>query len=210
MTGSPAIGIDLGGTKIRAALLAEDGSPLHVRHEGTRKDGPPKILIAQLADIIRELQSQCPERAAIPVGIGVAGQIDAASGAITFAPNLSGWREVPLGRLLAEALGRAVFVTNDVRAAAAGEWNFGAGRGCADVVVLFVGTGIGGAVISGGRILTGHRNSAGELGHTTVQLDGPPCHCLNRGCLEALAGGWAIARRARELALASPRDGALL
>jgi glucokinase len=95
-------------------------------------------------------------------------------------------------------------------AATWGEWLYGAGRGCDDLVCLFVGTGIGGGVVSAGRMLSGSSNTAGELGHITVDLHGPPCHCGNRGCLEALAGGWAIARRAREAVAADPQAGAAL
>ena len=89
-------------------------------------------------------------------------------------------------------------VTNDVRAATWGEWRHGAGQGAEDLICLFIGTGIGGGVVSGGRMLTGCTNTAGELGHMTTDLNGPRCTCGHRGCLEALAGGWAIARRARE------------
>jgi glucokinase len=103
-----------------------------------------------------------------------------------------------------------VVVTNDVRAAAWGEWLHGAGQGCDDLVCLFVGTGIGGGVVSGGRMLAGCSNAAGELGHITVDLHGPQCHCGNQGCLEALAGGWAIARRAQEAIAADPAAGTSL
>ena len=103
-----------------------------------------------------------------------------------------------------------VVITNDVRAATWGEWLHGAGQGVEDLICLFIGTGIGGGVVSGGRVLTGASNSAGELGHMTIDLHGPPCTCGNRGCLEALAGGWAIARRALQAINDSPAAGEAL
>jgi glucokinase len=111
---------------------------------------------------------------------------------------------------LSRALKLPVAVANDVRAATWGEWLHGAGRGCDDLVCLFVGTGIGGGVVSGGHMMAGSSNAAGELGHVTVDLHGPPCHCGNTGCLEALASGWAIARRARQAIAADPSAGASL
>jgi glucokinase len=145
----------------------------------------------------------------LSLGIGVAGQIDSAGKTVHFAPNLN-WHDVPLQAELQKELKLPVALLNDVRAATWGEWLFGAGKDCADMVCLFVGTGIGGSVVSGGRMLDGSSNSAGELGHMTVDLHGPLCNCGNRGCLEALAGGWAIARQAREALATDPTAGALL
>jgi glucokinase len=127
----------------------------------------------------------------------MAGQIEKYNGIVRFAPNL-GWRNVPLGAMLEEALVLPVEVTNDVRAATYGEWLYGAGQGVDDLICLFVGTGVGGGIVSGGKLLEGCDNSAGELGHLTIMTDGRQCHCRNRGCLEAYAGGWAIAERAQE------------
>ena len=128
---------------------------------------------------------------------------------VRFAPNLK-WREVALGDRLHQALDLPVVVANDVRAATWGEWLHGAGQGAEDLICLFIGTGIGGGVVSGGRMLSGCSNTAGELGHITVDMNGPRCTCGNRGCLEALAGGWAIARRAREAIQADPAAGKAL
>jgi glucokinase len=119
------------------------------------------------------------------------------------APNL-GWTGVPLGAELAQRLGLPTTVVNDVRAAAWAEWRFGAGRGCDDVVVVFLGTGIGGSAISGGRMIEGSGNVAGEFGHITLVANGRPCHCRNVGCVEAYAGGWAIAELAQEAARRDP------
>jgi glucokinase len=136
----------------------------------------------------------------------VAGQITATGGVVRFAPNLN-WREVPLQDRLHQALNLPVAITNDVRAATWGEWRHGAGQGADDLICLFIGTGIGGGVVSGGRMLSGCTNTAGELGHITVDINGPRCTCGHRGCLEALAGGWAIARQAREAIRNDPAAG---
>ena len=134
----------------------------------------------------------------VAVGVGIPGQIEEETGVVLFAPNL-GWRKVPLLADLRHLLGMPVAVTNDVRAITWGEWVHGAGRGIDDIVCLYVGTGIGGGVVSAGRLLSGCTNTAGELGHITVDMDGPPCTCGNSGCLESIAGGWAIARQAQQM-----------
>jgi glucokinase len=126
-----------------------------------------------------------------------------------FAPNL-GWADVPLRMALEDRLAIPAHVLNDVRAAAWAEWRFGAGTGCGDVVAVFVGTGVGGAVVSGGRMLEGAGNAAGELGHLTVVAGGRTCRCANQGCLEAYVGGWAIAERANLAAEDDPAAGARL
>jgi glucokinase len=139
------------------------------------------------------------------VGIGIAAQVDL-EGVVQSSPNL-GWKNFPLKKKLEENLNLPVFVTNDVRAATWGERYFGAGRGIDDLVVLFVGTGVGGGVISGGNLLVGCTNTGAELGHITLVYDGRKCRCPNRGCLEAYVGGWAIAERAQEVIRSTPDEG---
>jgi glucokinase len=172
----------------------------------TDVDGGFDAVVAQIADAVQGLVDGA-EGPVNGVGVGVAGQVRAGDGVVTRAPNLD-WDDAPLRSALEDALGRPVSVLNDVRAAAWGEWKHGAGRGSDDVTVVFVGTGVGGSVVSGGRVLTGATNMAGELGHLTVVAHGRECRCGNRGCLEAYAGGWGIAERAREAVAASPDEGA--
>ncbi|HET6420020.1 MAG TPA: ROK family protein [Geobacteraceae bacterium] len=200
------VGVDLGGTKIEVALVDATGSVLMRRRLATRVGEGPVVIQSEIIETVMDLRNRSGAKPAA-LGIGVAGQVDPVTGTVHFANNL-GWREVPIGRVLGDALGMPVFVTNDVRAATWGEWLYGAGRGCGDIVCLFVGTGIGGGIVSGGRMLAGCSNTAGELGHITVDLNGPRCNCGNRGCMEALAGGWAIARRARESVENDPVAGA--
>lgn len=203
-----AMGVDLGGTKVEVAQVDSEGQVRQrLRRATDVKDGPAAIE-AEIIAAVRELQESTGSSAA-GVGVGVAGQIEPASGVVHFAPNLD-WHDVPLQADLSRTLRLPVVVTNDVRAAAWGEWLHGAGQGCDDLVCLFVGTGIGGGVVSGGRMLAGCSNAAGELGHITLDLHGPLCHCGNQGCLEALAGGWAIARRTQEAITADPAAGASL
>ena len=191
-----AIGADLGGTKVEVAQVDAFGY-VHQRlvRAADVKAGPTAVE-AEIIAAVRELQESMVSPP-FGVGVGVAGQVEPSSGLVRFAPNLD-WHDVPLQADLQQALGLPVVVTNDVRAATWGEWLYGAGQGCDDLVCLFVGTGIGGGVVSGGQMLTGCTNTAGELGHMTIDRYGPACHCGHRGCLEALASGWAIARRAQE------------
>ena len=129
------------------------------------------------------------------VGVSAPGPIDAAGERLLYPPNLPGWGDVPVRRILADALGVPVHVENDANAAVLAEWRFGAGRGFDDVVYLTASTGIGAGVVLGGRLQRGHAGNAGEIGHAPVEWDGLPCVCGQRGCLEAYVGGAAWTRR---------------
>lgn len=201
-----AIGVDLGGTKVEVAVVDAGGKILQRLKQPTNVETGPERIMAAIVDMVQQLRDRGPQTPPAGVGVGVAGQVNAATGVVRFAPNLN-WREVPLQDRLQTALTLPVVVTNDVRAATWGEWRHGAGQGAEDLICLFIGTGIGGGVVSGGRMLEGCTNTAGELGHITTDLNGPPCTCGHRGCLEALAGGWAIARRAREAIRDNPAAG---
>ncbi len=177
------------------------------RHPTNPEKGAEGVIadiIACVTDCMADLEHEGQA-----LGIGVAGQVEASTGIVKYGTNL-GWRDVPLKSELEKALGIPVVVTNDVRAALWGEWRHGAGKGVDDLVVLFVGTGIGGGVVSGGQVVEGCTNTAGELGHTTIVVDGRKCHCPNHGCLEAYAGGWAIAERAQEAIRTDPQAGQIL
>jgi glucokinase len=200
-----AIGIDLGGTKIALGTVDGEGRVIQMHRYETDTQGGPGAVIAQIAKGVAQLKS-ASDFPLLGMGIGVAGQIDPLTGVVRFAPNLD-WHDIPLRADLERLTELKTVVTNDVRAAMWGEWLFGAGRGSHDLICIFVGTGIGGGIISGGRVLEGCSNTAGEIGHMTIQLNGPLCHCGNRGCLEALAGGWAIAQRAQEMVRLHPITG---
>lgn len=203
-----AVGVDLGGTKVEVGRVDRDGRIVQRVRRRTDVEGGAEAVVEEIASAARDLCSGADGSPA-GFGVGVAGQVDSDGGVVRFAPNLR-WEDVPLGRMLGDALGLSVAVTNDVRAATWGEWLHGAGRRCDHVVCIFVGTGVGGGVVSHGRVLEGHTNAAGELGHMTVALGGPECTCGSRGCLEALAGGWAIARQARAAVERDPEAGRVL
>ncbi len=197
-----AIGIDLGGSKIAFGTVDEEGRLLELLRHDTEMQGGYRAVLNQVVKGVEQLKGASGISMS-GIGIGVAGQVDPGTGAVIFAPNLD-WHNVPLKADVQAACAVPVAVTNDVRAALWGEWLFGAGRGCGDLVCIFIGTGIGGGIVCGGKVLEGCSNTAGEIGHMTVDLRGPLCNCGNRGCMEALAGGWAIARRAHENVKADP------
>jgi len=200
-----AIGIDLGGTKIALGRVDEEGTLLELVHYATETGGGYQAVVDQMVEGVGKLRAG-PGSRVVGIGIGVAGQIDPVSGAVIFGPNLD-WHDVPLREDIEKACGLPVVVTNDVRAATWGEWLFGAGRGVKDLVCVFVGTGIGGGIVCRGKPLEGCSNTAGEIGHMTVELNGPLCTCGSRGCMEAVAGGWALARSAAESVAADPLRG---
>jgi glucokinase len=211
MTGDGAltIGVDLGGTKVEAGLVDRRGKVLGGGRRPTGAERGPDGILADLVACLTEDCLAAAERPVLGVGVGVAGQVDPATGSVLQAPNLE-WRDFPLRARLEEAIDLPVSVINDVQAATYGEWTCGAGRGARDLVCLFVGTGIGGGVVSHGSLVRGCGGTAGELGHITLDWHGPNCTCGNRGCLEAFAAGWAISRRAREAVEEQPDEGRTL
>lgn len=188
-----SVGVDLGATKIALGVVDADGRLVETERLPTRAGRPAGEIIREVAELVRARWDRRLPRSS-PVGIGVAGQVDP-DGTVLFGPNLN-WHDVPLRAQLARALRRPVSVLNDVQAATYGEWRYGAGRGTDELVCLFVGTGVGGGIVAGGRLRHGATGTAGELGHLTVERNGRKCRCPNSGCLEAYAGGWAIAERA--------------
>ena len=205
MKDSYTIGIDLGGTKIKVGLVNTHGQAFNTITIPTPVKGGPEAIENDIVKITEDLKKKAQDKVR-GIGIGVPGQIRAKDGLVLFAPNL-GWQNIPLQQRLAERTKLPVAITNDVRAATWGEWLHGAGQGSTDIVCLFVGTGIGSGIVSGGQMLHGFTNSAGELGHTIIQMNGPLCTCGSRGCWEALASGWAIAKKAQQLIQEHPEAG---
>lgn len=208
-----ALGIDLGGTNARAALVDPTSGAVVAAHKLAHAERTPAAVVASIATAVREAaRAAGVEPGALgTAGIGVAGQCLGTTGTVINAPNL-GWRDVPLGEALRAALGLEVRVANDLSAAAWGERRFGAARGVDDAVLVFVGSGIGSGLILGARLHEGGRGVAGELGHIKVAPRGAVprrCGCGEWGCLEAYAGGMNLAIRLREEA-AEGKAGALL
>ncbi len=205
--GHCVIGIDLGGTKVEGAVVDGGGAIRQRLCVPTDVKGGAEAIADQIGAMVKELAGQAPSPIN-GVGVGVPGQIDPAGERVVFAPNLN-WNDVSLKHDLAQRMPFPLHLDNDVRVATLGEWRFGAGKGIDNFICLFLGTGVGGGVVINGQLLKGSSNTAGELGHMVVQIDGPPCTCHNRGCLEAFAGGWAIARNARELVKDRPEEASL-
>jgi glucokinase len=199
-----AIGVDLGGTKVLAAIVDEGGNILAEERYPTHPEKGAEWLALEIIKNLEKLRSQVREDV-VAIGVGAAGQVDS-SGKILSAPNLPFSNE-PLQKRIEEELGIPATVTNDVRASTYGEWRYGSGKGVDDLVVLFVGTGIGGGVVIGGRLLGGCSNTFGELGHITLVSNGRKCRCPNLGCIEAYAGGWAIAERTKQAVSENPNKG---
>ena len=189
------MGVDIGGTKINVGLIDAAGRLLFVQQSQFHASKKPERIINDISAGIEVYLSKTGQKAEA-LGVGVAAQVDM-KGVVRGSQNL-GWRNVPLKKMLEEHFGLPVAVINDVNAATLAEWQFGAGKGVQDLAVLFVGTGVGGGIITDGKLLSGCNNSGGELGHITIVSDGRKCHCPGKGCLEAYVGGWAIAERAQE------------
>jgi glucokinase len=196
------LGIDLGGTNARAALVDEASGAVVASHKLQHGDRSPLAVVRTVMAAVRGAADQAGVSMASleGAGVGVAGQCLGASGVVLNAPNL-GWRDVALGQLLAAELGGPVRIANDLSAAAWGERAFGAARGVDDAALVFVGSGVGCGLILGGRLHEGGHGVAGELGHIKVTQRGAQprlCGCGEWGCLEAYAGGMNLAARVRE------------
>ncbi len=188
------VAVDLGGTQIRAALCDPHGQMYkRVARLTKAHDGPEAVLQRIKEAIVEALDGTNPDAVA-GIGIGAPGPLDPASGIILAAPNLPGWKNVPLRNLISAHFGKPTFLGNDANVAGLAEVTYGAARGVKDMVYLTISTGIGSGIVVGGKMLLGARGLAAEAGHTVIKPDGPKCGCGNRGCLEALAAGPAISR----------------
>jgi glucokinase len=192
------IGVDLGGTQLRAVRIDRDGHIYAYERTDTDVESGPEGVLAQIERLITIVTGDVSHADIVGVGVGTPGPIDPFAGVVLGAPNLPGWRNVPIKTLLKERTGLPVEVGNDANVAALGEWRFGCGQRCQHFIYVTISTGIGGGVIVDGRLLLGKRGIAGEVGHMTIQTDGPLCGCGNQGCWEVMASGTALARFATE------------
>lgn len=196
------IGVDLGGSNLRVAVVDGDRNVLYRSTESSSGDSAEEVL-SNLGDELAEARAARPS--VVAAGLGIPCTIDQQAGVAIAAVNLP-LIDVPIRELMRERLGLPVFIDNDVNAAILAEHRFGAARGVRNAVMLTLGTGIGGALLLGGTVYRGTRGAGSELGHMVVDLDGPRCqgNCPNRGCIEALASGTALAREGREAAEREP------
>ncbi len=186
-----AIGIDIGGTKIAGALVSDDGSVL-AEHRMPTPAGDPKAIVDAVVDLVDRLSGRGTVSA---VGVAAAGFIDAEQSTVFYAPNIN-WRNEPFRALLSERIDLPITVDNDANAAGWAEFRFGAGRGVNDMTMLTIGTGVGGAIVSQGRLFRGGFGTGAELGHLRVVPGGLNCGCGARGCIEQYGSGRALLRMA--------------
>ncbi|WEK14139.1 MAG: ROK family protein [Candidatus Microbacterium phytovorans] len=189
-----SVGIDIGGTKIAGGVVAEDGSIVERLRVVTPEE--PADLADAVASMVLDLASRRDVRT---VGVAAAGFIDATRSVIVHAPNID-WHDEPLRAELEARIGRSVTLENDANAAGWGEYRFGAGQDCSNLVMLTLGTGVGGAVIIDGKLLVGGNGIGGELGHIRFIRGGRPCGCGQNGCLEQYASGRALQREIADIA----------
>jgi glucokinase len=189
------VAVDIGGTKIRAALFPEMGmEPIKIKRIKTL--GRKKTTLARLVTLIREVWPK--KEKVLALGVAVPGYLNPHTGIVYSAPNIPDWKQLPLGQILQEKFQSTVMLGNDANLAAMGEWKYGAGQGAHNLLYLTISTGIGGGVIINNNLLSGAQGLAAELGHVTILPDGPLCSCGQRGHLEALSSGNAIAKFVRD------------
>lgn len=185
-----ALGVDIGATTIKAGVIEQGkmGKVLsRTKGDTLALEGPDKVL-KQLLQIIKKLLKEFKHDEFVGIGIGTPGIVEQAGGIVKNPPNFSGWADVNLGDLVQKEFKLPVVVENDANAAALGEANFGAGIGRKDFLFVIWGTGVGGGIILDGKIYRGPKGGAGEIGHTTIDYNGPLCNCGNRGCIESYIG----------------------
>ncbi len=186
------VGLDVGGTFIKSALLDENGKILRRGKTPTESQSGPDRVIENIRNAIYSVI----EEGTTAIGVGMPGLVDMETGIVRIPPNFKEWDEVNLKSPLEKEFKVPVYIGNDANNYGLGEWQFGAGRGYKNLVVLTLGTGVGGAIILNGRLYVGSRYAAGELGHITIVSDGPQCNCGNRGCLESFIGTQYLLHRA--------------
>jgi len=194
------IGIDVGGTKVLGGVVSETGEILTTARRDTPREGG-RALTQAIADVANELAHEFPVDS---IGVSAAGFISSDRKTILATPNIAGWNGVNLDRELNEILGKTIVLENDANAAAWGEFKFGAGRGRNDLMLLTLGTGVGGGLILNGALFRGAFGIGAELGHIRIVPEGHLCGCGIRGCLEQYSSGSALLRHAREAISASP------
>jgi glucokinase len=198
-----AIGIDIGGTKVAGGVVDVDGNLTHrTRRDTPHRSKSPSVVEDTIVEVVAELMQVVGSEAVVAVGIGAAGFVAADRATVVFAPHLS-WRHEPLQAALQKRVAVPIFVDNDANAAVWAEWRFGAAQGETHVMMITLGTGIGGGILANGQVQRGRFGIAGEFGHMQVVPGGHRCECGNRGCWEQYASGHALVREARSLVSAN-------
>ena len=199
--GKNRIGIDVGGTNVKIALVDDKGSIIYSNSVPTRAELGYEYTVNNIKQAIHDLltETKLSTKDIEGIGFGFPGQVDYKAGIVRNAPNIPGWVEVPIAKLIEDEFHIPTRVDNDVRCAALGELNYGAGKGCENLICITVGTGIGSGLIVNGKLVRGASNAAGEIGHIKLEMNGGPlCGCGDTGCLEAFASGPSIVAMANE------------
>ncbi len=186
------IGLDIGGTNIKAALVHADKIVKRI-HVPTNAEKGKNVSLRQIQSAVRQLAGK-----AGGIGIGIAGIIDSKKGIVRYSPNFKGWKNVPLVSILQKEFKKPVSMINDVNAVCLGEWKYGAAKGSHNAFCFTVGTGVGGGLIINDEIVFGAHGFAGEFGHMTIDHNGPRCVCGNYGCLERYVGSQYIVKMAKK------------
>ena len=195
------IGVDVGGTNVKLALVDLNGKIVYSNTTPTRADLGYEHSITNIQNAIEELmkETNTNKETIEAIGFGFPGQIDYKEGVVRLLPNMPGWVEVPVAKIMQDKFGIQTKLDNDVRVATLGELKYGAGKGCQNLVCITVGTGIGSGLVFNGKLIRGANNAAGEIGHIKLSMhDGPICGCGDYGCFEAYASGPAIVAEAKE------------
>ncbi len=201
MSNKLRVGIDMGATRIKMALVDSKGSLSFRRQINTPLDAERSYLIDSIINNVKEIidESGVKKKDILGVGIGVPGPVDSKKGVIYYFPNIKGWENTPLKAILERKLGIKVALDNDVNAMTLGEYRFGAGKGTKNLICLTLGTGVGGGLIINGDIYRGSTMCAGEIGHVPINEKGPRCNCRGIACIESYIGNRYTLRRARKI-----------
>ena len=201
-----AIGIDIGGTSIKGAAVDSNGRVYEKFSMPFVKGEDGKITITKLAELVKEyIAAHHLEDKIVGIGIGSPGTLDVENGVVNYANNL-GWNELPVAKIMNETLPCPIRLTNDANAATLGEAKFGAGKQFESLIMLTLGTGVGGGIIINGKLYEGNQGKGGELGHVVVQVDGEQCSCGRKGCLEAYASATALIRETKKAMRSNKRS----
>lgn len=195
------IGIDVGGTNVKIALVNDEGKILYSNSVPTRAEMGYEYTVNNIKQAIYDLlkETKLEPKDIQGIGFGFPGQVDYKAGIVRNAPNIPGWVEIPIAKIFEDEFHIPTRVDNDVRCAALGELNYGAGKGCENLICITVGTGIGSGLVVNSKLVRGASNAAGEIGHIKLQMNGGPiCGCGDTGCLEAFASGPAIVALAED------------
>jgi len=201
MSSNPLVlGIDLGGSKILTAVVNIKGEILSSDHRTTPAAKGPEAVIQVMQESMKQAIEQAGVNAAEigAICIGAPGLSNPETGVVFTSPHLPGWKDVPLKTIVEEETGIKTLLVNDANAAALGEMYFGAAKGARNFIYITISTGIGGGIVIDGEIYAGSLGTAGEIGHMTIDTNGPKCNCGNTGCWETLASGTALAREAKK------------